>query len=254
MEAKDRETRRRQVDAVDERRRILTEACEKMQYDVFLSLVQPEKANEEVGFGFTPLHILVKTLGYGPGGSRLLAAYEPRRKTVDTLLDWGVNINQASFLEKRTPLWEAVQNAEGHMVAHLLKRGADMRLLVYTISSKGPLTILQWDSYFTRKYEEENSRLMKLFMMHGAKPEEFRIEKVTKVDDFLETEQMKELYGRIVNTREALTALIGSRERSPTLRIVGKDIVRYLAQIVYQTRDQDCWALEIERPKKRHAP
>jgi hypothetical protein len=110
--------------------------------------------------------------------------------------------------------------------------------------------------HYATLVEKDDSTIpiSKILMMYGAKPEEFAITVDFGVTHHSVNPSVPKFYKRIESTRATLTALIGSRQKSPTLRIVGKDIVRYLAKIIYQTRAQDYWAPPVKRSRKRHAP
>jgi hypothetical protein len=229
------------------RRLSLIIACAKLRYVTFLKLVTLGQANEIFEDGQTALHIFVETQAKvtikDQRKDRLM-----RLRVVDKLLAWGADINLAGGPRVATPLQIAVGRRDADMAAHLMSRGAHMR--VYSETPK-------WTPmHYATLVEKDDSTIpiSKILMMYGAKPEEFAITVDFGVTHHSVNPSVPKFYKRIESTRATLTALIGSRQKSPTLRIVGKDIVRYLAKIIYQTRAQDYWAPPVKRSRKRHAP
>jgi len=123
----------------------------------------------------------------------------------------------------KTALRRAIGRSDVPMVAHLLRRGADMRKVT---TNKG------WNSIrsafrlevLTRKPEDRlGYPISELLILHGAKLEEFRVcmTERSKEEDF---RFYTDFYTRLRNARESIVTLLGVRFRSPLLKLIGKDI------------------------------
>lgn len=233
---------------------LLYTARQRRAYDLFLGIIPPGRAGFKIN-GLNMLHIFLKAdlTSYTENSKPWDEDVTSRKRGVDHLLSNGAEVNSLCDFKEWSPLIYSVEREDVIVVEHLLKRGADMRY-----APPGKLNSIQLARSRGIRYAGSPGKgllsIAKVFMMHGAKPSEFTVKQKGRKPTLYATQEMIDFYAKISATRVALVALIGSRQKSPILRIIGKDIVRYLAQIVYQTRDQDCWVLEIERPKKRHAP
>lgn len=163
---------------------------------------------------------------------------------IDDVLKMGADVN---FLGRwdRTPLVNVILVHGIDLILHLLERGANMR----TISTRG-LTAIQWACKMEAK--RHDIPISRIFMMRGAKLEEFEIkESATRSHQtLLPSQQTVDFYRRIEIPRAVVICFLGLRHEVPLLRVLGKDIMRYLAKLIYQTRGQDIWDSALPRPSK----
>jgi len=205
----------------------------------FLSFVDPTTIDKPLYGGATVLTTFVissRRLGDAQSDSERNSL---RMKIVDQLLAWGANINAPGKMGK-TALRRAIGRSDVPMVAHLLRRGADMRKVTTnkawnSIRSAFDLEVL------TRKPEDRlGYPISELLILHGAKLEEFRVcmTERSKEEDF---QFYTDFYTRLRNARDSIVILLGVRRRSPLLKLIGKDLVLQLAKDLYSTRGNPVW-------------
>ena len=155
---------------------------------------------------------------------------------IDDVLRMGADVN---FLGRwdRTPLVNVVLAIHAiDLVLLLLERGANMR----KISTRG-LTAIQWACKMEAK--RDDNPISRIFVVRGAKLEEFEIKESATQNHkaLLPNQQTIDFYRRIAIPRAVVICFLGLRHKVPLLRGLGKDIMRYLAKLIYQTRGQDIW-------------
>jgi hypothetical protein len=197
----------------------LTSLTADKKYQEFLKVVGPRGATARLRLGWTPLIIFA-----AQGGS---SADPSKIQVVDQLLAWSTDIH-AFDQDGHNVLSNAICARNNMLVVHLIKRGANMRSKIGT----NQLTAIQYAGC----YEATGDKIpiCEILMLRGAKPDEF------KVNDML-NENVEKFYARIVSSRRTTTCLLGVRNRSPLLKLVGKDIMLQLAKAIYQTRGGKVW-------------
>ena len=220
--------------------RELMKAAQAWNYQRFLSLIDPKKVNEPIKSGRTAL-IVFCTYSTDSRYRTLqkdAIPYEQQvEKVVDQLLAWGANIDAVDE-DGYTALHMAVDGMKLVLLAHLLKRGANMRIAARLFSGfSNELTVIQNTCY--RQSRTGGTRMSELLMLRGAKLEEFNGS--TPHTKFFPNLDMINFYARIERTRKTTTCLLGVRNRSPLLKLVGKDIVHQIARTIYQTRGNKLW-------------
>lgn len=197
--------------------RLLVSAAERGEYKTFLGLVTPSKVNEFLVPDYTALILLVEYVRTNDSPEIF--------PTIDQLLSWGANIN-AQNNEGWSALHKATNHQNAKLVAHLLERGANMRLK----SRWADLTSIQ---------QAFDPGCCELFLLRGAKPQEFAAGcyRRNKTRDG----HIEKFYTRIVNARRTVTTFLGIYKNCRLLQLVGKDITLQLAKTIYQTRGNLAW-------------
>jgi hypothetical protein len=161
---------------------------------------------------------------------------------IDSLLALRANVD-AQGHQDRTPLVCTIQANEVQLVRELLNRGANMR-----IHSAQGLTPIQWagreDAY------RDNIVISRELMLRGAKLHEFVVNDVNN-GHHQPDPRIVAFHGRILRARSAATCFLGLRQRVHLLRMLGRDVVKYLATLIYQTRGWDDWGVsDLPQEKK----
>lgn len=220
----------------DEQRGILLRrAVRNNNYQAFLDLVDRSKINQPIYKGKTALLIFVaasRRRNYPP------SCIAPREKVIDQLLEWDADINVVAPGVK-TVIHQAVLNEDINMVSHLLKRGADMR------KTSGKLGWTAIWSAFSIEVTDRSDKTVghpigELLMLHGAKPEEFRRPNLLPHRES-SLQHYHVFHSRLENARHSVVIFVGLRNRSPLLKLVGKDILLQLAKNIYSTRGREFW-------------
>jgi hypothetical protein len=168
---------------------------------------------------------------------------EERKAVLDQLVKWGSSL---TVLDKdgRTPLIWAVIHCDLPMVKHIVvKHGVNMK----GSDAKGR-TAIQWTDICWKRWNEPAPPIDEFFMMSGARPSDFIEGSGTRM---WVRDSVYKFYKRIDNTRDVLIAFLGSRKKSAILTRVPRDIMVYLAKLVYQTRGQEIWDPASTRSMKR---
>ena len=208
----------------------LADAAQKKMYQEFLRLVDRENVKRPIYLGWFVLTIFVrhsKQSQARPKGDKDLVCCE---WLVDKLLELGADVN-ATHCDGRTALLEAVQCRNVTLIKHLLSRGANMK----TVSGREQRTIIQTVGCI--EIATTDIPISKLFMMNGAKPNEFEV-KEFKCSAKLDARRK---FAGIMASLKSITCFIGMRNKSPLLKIVGKDVVSVISRFVYQTRGDKVW-------------
>lgn len=178
-------------------------------YQTCLDLLAPSDGHPHPSRG-TALGIIVDR---APPGNELAVI-----QTIDQLLAWGANIDTRD--DGGMSALHKVKNPK--LVAHLLKRGANMR---------GPdLTPLQMANSLP---------IIEVFMLHGAKPDEFKAACFRTTPE--REAHITAFYNRILAARRATLVFIGLRKKCPLFDVIGKDPAIQLAKTIYQTRGDVVW-------------
>jgi len=203
----------------EEHAKNLTLSAINKQYDTFLSLI-PEDINSKEKFGHSALHLFVNS-ARDPVDQP--AQIEVLKKLISLKAD--VN-NQARY--KRTALFEAIIRQDVNIIAFLLECKADMR-------AQCEFTFTPIQLVCETEQDSKTISISRLFLVRGAKLDEFMIiHPVNPKHNLSPTMSMKELSQKI----QSILTLLGSTKRSHILRLAGKDIITYIARLVWKTPDK----------------
>lgn len=197
----------------------LTRAALCGEYDTFLGLI-PEDINSKDKHGYNSLHLFIAH------------ARDPARKTVQIdilkkLIAWKADVN-IQAINKRTSLFEAIIRKDTGIITFLLECKADIRAqceFTYT-----PIQLV-----CSTEQDSKTVPISRLFLARGAKLEEFMIiHPVNPKHNLSPTAPMVELSRKI----QSILTLLGSAKRSHLLKLAGKDIITYIARLVWKTTDK----------------
>jgi hypothetical protein len=171
----------------------------------------------------------------------LEAFFSGRKKVVSKMVGHGANVNILGTYN-RTPLVSTIIHGDFLMVPILLNLGADMRV----ISARG-LTPIQWAC--KEEARKDDIPISREFMMRGAKLIEFNVVKKGHPVQYPD-QRIVDFYGRIERTRETIITFLSLKRKTPLLQALGKDVVRFLAKCIYQTRGEEEWNPPRQRKAK----
>ena len=80
--------------------------------------------------------------------------------------------------------------------------------------------------------------LCKAFLLKGVKPLAFKVDKYPSSSD---GSRIAKFYEGIRVARKVTILFIGLRSKCPLLKLIGKDILLLIAQIIYTTRGEPVW-------------
>jgi hypothetical protein len=195
-------------------------------HHAFLRLVTADNINLRDKDGCSPFYLFV---AYGAENidSEDLAN---EIKVMKHLLALKANVNNQSS-NGRTPLYEAVRRQVVPVVTFLLENKADMRIGAECMISPIRLVCIK-----------EDFPIARLFMMCGAKLEEFEnqnISPIVRLDG--PNEEMKQFAARIETAGKSVLAFLSLSKKSQLLKIVGRDVVKYIARLIWETRGRPEW-------------
>ena len=200
-----------------------------VEYDAFLKLVTPENINLRDQDGYDVFHLFV-AYGYDqldPDNSIT------EIKVMKELLVMKATVN-TRCIDNSTPLYQAVLRQAAPIVAFLLENKADMR-----VERRDDYTPIRLACI--KEHGRGSFPMCRMFMMCGAKLEEFE---AWSGDHYGPNEAMKQLSRQIVKARRATLAFLSLNKKSHLLKLVGKDILRYLSELVWETRGRSEWERE----------
>jgi hypothetical protein len=201
-------------------------------YDTFIKLVTPENINSRDQDGYDVFHLFV-AYGYDQLDSDNSIV---EIKMMKQLLAMKATVN-TRCADDRTPLYQAILRQADPIVAFLLENKADMR-----VECSGDRTPIR--QACIKEHDGESFPMCRMLMMCGAKLEEFEIENGNQTRCYGPNEAMKQFSRQIEASKKSTLAFLSSDKKSYLLKLVGKDILKYIAELVWETRGRPEWGRE----------
>ena len=212
------------------------EALDNRDYDEFWNIISSGHPDDICYSGENALHIIL---------AHPMLMIDPntpaRIKIIKQLLEWKVNIN-VQDVSGETPLYNAVTKRDIDIIPFLLANGANMRIKITPPNGNGTATALSY-AYRLLESKSEQIPMLKIFMLHGAKIDEFYGDAPEIHANEPYNPAVIKFYKSILRARQIATVLVGMHryKRSPLFSICGKDCVSLIAHIIYDTRGGPVW-------------
>ena len=212
------------------------DALDRADYDKFWNIISTGRPEDTCYSGENALHLFCDH----PTQNMIDPNTPDRIKLIKRLLEWKVNINAQDYLGE-TPLYLAIVKKDIAIIPFLLANGANRRIKITPLGERGTASATSLVGFFERKTEE--IPMTKLFMLNGAKIDEFFEDAPEAHARFPRNPAAVEFYESILRARQIAAILIGLHrcKRSPLFLICGKDCISLIARIVYSTRGDCVW-------------
>lgn len=152
-------------------------------------------------------------------------------KVMKQLLAMKATVN-TRCVDNSTPLYQAVLRQADGIVEFLLENKADMRVGRY--DDRTPIGLA-----YIEECGKPTFSMCRMFMMCGAKPNEFYREHGDY--GYGLDEEIEKFVRRIETARKSTLAFLSLRKKSHLLKLVRKDILKHVAKLVWETRGRTAW-------------
>lgn len=201
-------------------------AAKHVDHTAFLELVTTENINLKNKYGYDAFHLFV-SYGYDPNDQDNSIE---EIKVMTTLIRMKADVN-TQCEDGGTPIYQAVMRQAVPIVAFLLENKADMR-----DGRPGDRTPIRLAC--VKEYDKQDFPISRLFMMCGAKLEELAGKPSGKRGP---NEMMERFANQIEATKKITLILLGLKRRMTIFNIVGKDMLQYVAQLLFEARGRPEW-------------
>jgi len=213
------------------------DALDRADYDKFWNIISTGRPEDTTCYsGENALHLFCDH----PTQNQIDPNTPDRIKLIKRLLEWKVDINGQN-VSGETPLYLAIIKKDIAIIPYLLENGANRTIKITALGERGTASATSLVGFFECKTEE--IPMTKLFMLNGAKIDEFFEDAPEAHAKFPRNPVAVKFYESILRARQISLILLGLHrfKRSPLFAIGGRDCISLIAKMIYSTRGDFLW-------------